>query len=165
MKWLLSCLLLTLCWSTGRAQSFVVTKIEGKVVKVVDGDTFELLSGTDLIRVRLNAIDAPEKKQPFATKSKEALAVLCAGKQVMVIARGHDRYKRTIGDLYLGSTYINGRMIELGMAWHFKKYSSDKTLAEFETAARKQRQGLWAEAHPVAPWDYREARRKKKADH
>ena len=48
-------------------QSFGQVKVlQGKVVKVIDGDTFDLLTNEDvLFRVRMAHIDAPEKKQDF----------------------------------------------------------------------------------------------------
>jgi endonuclease YncB( thermonuclease family) len=57
---------------------------------------------------------------------------------------------------------INASMIVSGYAWHFKKYSKDQYYANLERQARKQRVGLWADPNPVAPWDYRASRRKKK---
>jgi endonuclease YncB( thermonuclease family) len=37
--------------------------LTGKVVKVADGDTITILVGTERHRVRLQGIDAPERKQ------------------------------------------------------------------------------------------------------
>lgn len=47
--------------------------ITGKVVAVADGDTLTVLNGREELKVRLNAIDAPKKKQPFGTESKQAV--------------------------------------------------------------------------------------------
>ena len=41
------------------------------------------------------------------------------------------------------------------MAWHFKRFSQDSTLAAAETRARDAKRGLWAEADPIPPWSYR----------
>jgi len=49
-------------------------------------------------------------------------------------------------------------MIKLGMAWHFKKYSSDPLYAQFEITARKNKIGLWQDANAVAPWEWRETK-------
>jgi Staphylococcal nuclease homologue. len=46
-------------------------------------------------------------------------------------------------------------MIKAGMAWHSKKYSSDKEYADSETQARRKKIGLWIDANPIAPWDWR----------
>jgi endonuclease YncB( thermonuclease family) len=48
-------------------------------------------------------------------------------------------------------------LVKAGLAWHFKRYSSDKVLAAEEEAARKAQRGLWAMPNPVPPWDFRKA--------
>jgi endonuclease YncB( thermonuclease family) len=51
-------------------------------------------------------------------------------------------------------------MVQKGMAWHFKKYSSDQTFAQAEQFARNQKIGIWSKSNAIAPWDYRSSRRK-----
>lgn len=46
-------------------------------------------------------------------------------------------------------------LVEAGLAWHFTRYSSDPKLAAAEREARAARRGLWQDASPMAPWDYR----------
>jgi len=115
----------------------------------------------------LSEIDAPEHGQEFGEKSKEALADLVFKKDVRVVTHGEDRYGRTIGDVFVGQTNVNEKMVEDGWAWNFLKYSKSQRLADLEKEARDAKKGLWAGKSPVAPWDYRadEARKgiKKKA--
>lgn len=59
---------------------------------MADGDTLTVLNGREEVKVRLNAIDAPEKKQRFGNQSKQALSDLCFAQQAMVETHGHDRY-------------------------------------------------------------------------
>jgi len=51
-----------------------------KIIGVKDGDTVDVLYYQFPINIRLQHIDAPEKKQAFGTKSKEKLSELCFGK-------------------------------------------------------------------------------------
>src|SRR2546426_1029779 len=75
--------------------------IKGRVVKVVDGDTVHVLeSEKHLFKVRLGAIDAPERKQPFSNQSQKSLAELIAGKEVVVRWYKTDRYRRLVGSVY-----------------------------------------------------------------
>jgi endonuclease YncB( thermonuclease family) len=60
----------------------------GGVVRVTDGDTITVLLDQQQIKIRLSAIDAPERGQDFGQKSKEALADLVFGKEVRVETHG-----------------------------------------------------------------------------
>ncbi|EEW7950729.1 hypothetical protein D5651_003157 [Escherichia coli] len=73
--------------------------LQGKVIRVLDGDTIEIKTLPAKIvvyevpiRVRLINIDAPEKKQPFGRWSTSQLKTLVAGKQVTVSYSHKDRY-------------------------------------------------------------------------
>ena len=128
-----------------------------------DGDT---LTGLDEARtqfkIRLDAIDAPEIKQPFGQASKKALADKVFGKDVVVVAKTKDRYGRTVGHIMLGKRDINLEMLEEGMAWHYEKYDHNKRMREAEQTARAARRGLWAEVDSVPPWDWRAAGKSRK---
>ncbi len=65
--------------------------LAGKVVKVTDGDTITVLVDCQEIKIRLNAINAPERGQDFGQKSKDALADLVFGKEVRIETHGKDR--------------------------------------------------------------------------
>src|SRR4029434_7889257 len=49
----------------------------GIVVAIHDGDTLTVLVERKQVKVRIADIDAPEAKQPFGTRSRQALATLC----------------------------------------------------------------------------------------
>ena len=127
--------------------------LSGKVVSIHDGDTITVLQGKQQIKVRLFGIDAPELKQPYGKKSKQFLANLIAGEVVEVEGNGEDRYKRTIGTIYLNGADINAQMVENGYAWAYRKFSKKYTLQESQ--AKKQRLGLWRDKEPIPPWEWR----------
>ncbi len=143
--------------------------LTGKVVKVTDGDTITVLVDRQEVKIRLNAIDAPERSQDFGQRSKEALADLIFGKDVRIEAHGKDRYGRTIGDVYVGQTFVNEQMVEDGWAWNYVRYSKSQRLVDLERQARAAKRGLWAGKSPVAPWIYRAEKARKakerKANH
>ena len=74
---------------------------QGKVVRIVDGDTLVLLVDEKQLKIRLSDIDTPERKQPFGTKAKQALSNLSFGKQARVIEIAKDRYGRIVGRVYV----------------------------------------------------------------
>ncbi|MCL4113936.1 UNVERIFIED_CONTAM: hypothetical protein GTU68_036231 [Idotea baltica] len=101
-------------------------------------------------------IDAPEKKQAYGEKSRQALRDMIAGKQVRVVSDEKDKYDRTIADIYDGDQWINLAMIRDGWAWHYKRFSDDTALAQAETVAQSLKRGLWADnGVPMAPWEWR----------
>jgi endonuclease YncB( thermonuclease family) len=130
--------------------------LQGKVVGIIDGDTIDvLLDGNVTKRIRLNAIDAPERGQPFGNKAKAYLSDTIGGQIVVLSDEGVDRYDRQISDVYLGERNINWELVRNGLAWHFKKYSDDASLAQAEVDAKANAAGLWADPRHVAPWDWR----------
>ncbi len=131
-------------------------ELEGHVVKVIDGDTFDMMVGTTKIRVRLFGIDSPERGQPYNRKAKEFLDGLIADKDVQVIVHNKDRYGRTVGEVYVtDNTFVNGELVKAGFAWHFTRYSDDPELARLQEEAKRTKAGLWQEENPITPWEFR----------
>jgi endonuclease YncB( thermonuclease family) len=117
-----------------------------RVIHILDGDTMEVLYQHMPIKIRLAHIDSPEKRrsQPFGNQAKQALSDLCFGQYVVVYGQKYDRYRRLIAVVKNQKKQIlNQEMIRQGMAWHFKKYSTDTGYAQLEITARKNRVGLW----------------------
>jgi endonuclease YncB( thermonuclease family) len=128
----------------------------GKVVKIKDGDTLVVLDENNQQHtIRLAGIDAPESKQAFGQRAKEALSDKVFGKTVRVDWRHLDKYGRTIGDIYVDDRWINKEMIQEGFAWHYRRYSNSAELADAESSARGSRLGLWNAKTAEPPWEYR----------
>ncbi len=131
------------------------------VVSVQDGDTLTVVVPEGEGRVRIAGIDAPEKGQAFADRSRQNLSELVVGKAVHLDCRKRDPYKRAVCKVSLDGHDVGLRQIKDCMAWHFKKYAPEQPPAERETyttaelAARDARCGLWSERDPVPPWDRR----------
>jgi len=143
--------------------NFTHTTFTAKVIRIMDGDTMEVLYKNTPIKIRLAHIDCPEKrgKQPFGNNAKQALSDLCFGQIVTVQGEKFDRYKRLIAIIVNSKKQIiNQEMVRKGMAWHFKKYSADQVYAQLEINARRNKTGLWKDAHPVAPWEWRKPKAK-----
>ncbi len=131
-----------------------------KIIGVKDGDTVEGLYYQFPINIRLQHIDAPEKKQAFGTKSKEKLSELCFGKNVTIISSGkngsYDSRGRLIAEVFLeDGTNVNKEMVKSGLAWHYKKYSSSNEYERLEEFAKSRRLGLWSDSNAVSPWSFR----------
>ncbi|MFY4742562.1 thermonuclease family protein [Aliarcobacter butzleri] len=129
-------------------------------MKVSDGDTITILtSDKTQYKIRLNNIDAPEKKQAFGNKSKDNLAKYIAGKTVKVEYKSKDKYKRILGTIYYNNIDINLQQIKDGYAWVYKKYSKNQDYYNAEKLAMENKKGLWADKNPIAPWEFRKQKK------
>lgn len=91
-------------------------ELAGPVVAVLDGDTIDVLIDRQPVRVRLAQIDAPEKRQAFGTRARQALASMVFQQSVKVADAGRDRYGRVLGTVFVSGKNINAAMVEQGMA-------------------------------------------------
>jgi len=130
--------------------------VSGRVISVADGDTITILDAANTqYKIRLNAIDAPEKSQAFGQKSKQQLSNYVFGKDVTVTWKSKDKYGRVLGTVFVGGKDINLQMVRDGYAHHYKRFDSSPAYAAAETEARQNRRGLWSDPNPIAPEDYR----------
>ena len=131
----------------------------GEVIGIADGDTLTVLTETNQQqRIRLAEIDAPEKRQPFGTKSRQSLSDLCFGKKAEVTARATDRYKRIVAHVRCAGIDANAEQIKRGMAWVYRRYAKDHNMYVLEQGAKGAKQGLWADSSPIPPWEWRRNR-------
>lgn len=130
-------------------------QLVGKVVSIADGDTFTMLIDKEQVKIRLQGVDCPEKGQDFGNVAKEFLSGYVFSKVVTVKKIGTDRYGRTIGMVTIDGANVNEKLLEAGLAWHYKKYDHNPAWAALETEAKKDKKGLWSIPNPVPPWDYR----------
>ena len=134
----------------------------GRVVSVADGDTITVLDDTNTQhKIRLTGIDAPEKRQAFGNVSRQSLADMVAGQSVAVEWVKADRYGRKLGKVLLAGLDCNLVQVKRGLAWHYKQYQREQSptdqqsYAAAEIEARAAKLGLWRDADPMPPWEFR----------
>jgi micrococcal nuclease len=149
------CLAIILLFSFVTAPS--LAEVTGPVVSVLDGDTIEVLHNTYAERIRLSGIDCPEKGQAFGNRAKQAASALVFGNEVTLQTYGKDKYGRTIADVLLrDGTNVNHELVKEGWCWWYRKYAPGDAVQEgLEKEAREVRIGLWADPHPIPPWEWR----------
>ncbi len=130
-----------------------------KVIAIKDGDSIDVLYENKKISIRLADIDCPEirNKQPFGKEAKKYTASLCFGQKVTVQNNNKfDKYKRLIATIINPQNInVNKELIIAGLAWHFKKYSKNNEYELLQQTAKANKKGLWKDATPVAPWEWR----------
>lgn len=141
-------------------------ELYGQIVHISDGDTLTLQTNQgQKLKIRLYAIDAPEKAQPYGPQATGILRNLVGNMFVMVYVEDVDRYGRIVGRVFYDRQDINAEMIRLGAAWHYKFYDKSgeyQRYADLEEYARNNRKGLWNRDNPLPPWEYRKAVREQK---
>jgi endonuclease YncB( thermonuclease family) len=161
---LLGCFDATVAAQRGSRKSHAVgvePAFVGVVRHVVDGDTIDVTRvNGEVVRVRLEGIDCPERNQPFSRAATAFTRQLVFEKAVKVAGTTWDQYGRLVARVSIGGEDVSVGLLQAGLAWHFLKYSSDRVLAGAESRARQDRRGLWSEASPVPPWVQRRLRRK-----
>lgn len=148
------------------------------VVGVSDGDTLKVRCGSAAdfrqIKVRLSAIDAPERGQPYGERARQAMSALVYRKDVDLDCIDTDRYGRSVCKVFVapasapaGPRTLDAglAMLTLGMAWWYRHYAWEQTPQErgqhefAEAEAKARRIGLWRDADPLPPWDWRRSAR------
>ncbi|MCC7312476.1 MAG: thermonuclease family protein [Sulfuritalea sp.] len=154
-----------------QAAPLLANTLAGKVSEVADGATVTVTDNAGMRRkVRLAAIDAPEVRQAYGRESRQHLSAMVLGKAVRIEWRKQDRYGRIIGKLILldppcatcPKTLDAGlAQLEAGLAWWDRESRREQSLsdqgyyeyAEFD--ARARRIGLWQDAAPIPPREWR----------
>lgn len=127
-------------------------------VHVIDGDTLRVDGKT----IRIFGIDAPEAGQSCRKPGggtwqcgqaaiREMERAVAEG-TVACDDRGLDVYGRTLGVCKVAGLDLGRLMVKEGLAWAFRKYSTD--YVETEDQARAAGIGVW-EQETEAPWDFR----------
>mgnify|MGYP002382402806 CR=1 FL=1 len=66
-----------------------------------------------------------------------------------------------VGKILWNDHDVDLQQIESGLAWHYKQYQRDQSPADrqayaaAEDIARANHVGLWRDAHPIPPWEFR----------
>jgi len=149
--------------SVGQQNSLDIQKYHGRqfaVVKVVDGDTIDIDipdANHNHTRIRLWGVDTPETKDSrtgvmyFGPEASDFTTKLALGKQVTIYLekdkKSRDKYHRLLAYVQLpDKTFLNEVLLSEGYAYadlRFKHGFYNK-YKQLESAARRQKKGLWA---------------------
>jgi endonuclease YncB( thermonuclease family) len=157
LRILLSCLVLLTSARVLPAEDAVLA---GRVLRVVDGDTLDVLLDSGRIRVRLHGVDAPEHDQPGGAEARQWLERSVLNRDVLLEPVTQDRYERLVAVVHLQDVVLNRELLRLGHGWAYRSYlrAGDRELCDIEFRARLARSGLWSRTVPQAPWEYRATR-------
>ena len=137
---------------------------QGKVVRVLDGDSLLVKRGRSVVEVRLYGIDAPEYGQGNWGAARRRVEELVTGGYVHLEQVDRDRYGRVVALLTSRGVLVNRELIRDGFAWVYPRYCTSQPLCTeldgLEAEARKAARGLWRKGRPVSPWTWKEMKRR-----
>lgn len=137
-------------------QNLIWLRLDAHVDRVVDGNNVRVHDHNNyLIQICLLGSDAPELGQPVGVEARNRLRELIEGRDVVVVHRFVDVAGRTLGSIYIDSTWVNRLLVEEGLAWYFDPYNEVPQLKAFEALAKEQKKGLWQADRPIPPWFWR----------
>ncbi|HEX8327996.1 MAG TPA: thermonuclease family protein [Hymenobacter sp.] len=135
---------------TGTQPSTVVPSQEsGRVVRVVDADTYDVLAGGVVYRVRLLGVDAPELDQPFGHQAADSVTrLLGPARPVLLGRRGVDLYGRTLATVRLPlaggpALALDSLLVVRGWAWAWDPKRRVAGRSAQQATAVAARRGLW----------------------
>jgi len=123
-------------------------------VRVIDGDTIEVLINGEMYKVRYSGIDTPEMNDPrpdIQAVAEEATLVnrsLVEGKAVELErdVSETDQYDRLLRYVRVGDTFVNAELVAGGYAW-VESYSPDvkyeDLFLELQTKAQEGHLRVW----------------------
>ncbi|MBW6494664.1 MAG: thermonuclease family protein [Burkholderiaceae bacterium] len=146
--------------------------VQGDLIAVADGDSFTLRAADGRVwQVRIAAIDAPERRQPWSDVARQRLRQRLQGREVRVQAGKFDPYGRIVGTVFVADEDVGLAQVVDGLAWHFRRYERDQKpiararYARAEATARQSRRGLWHDPAPLPPWVFRSRMRAQGKQH
>lgn len=122
-------------------------------VKVLDGDTLILECDQNRRTVELAGIDAPELGQAWGKEVRSFVRDMVRGQELEVDVL------QTKGDVTVARVRVGGRdlsemLVGTGLAW-VAEDASDPDLEKLCAKARELPCGLWLDAEPMPPWEFR----------
>lgn len=126
------------------------------VAEVVDGDTVIIVNNGKARTVHLVSVDAPQLEQPYGKEARAFAENLLLNRVVSIEASDPSKAADIV--TFDGQSLKWG-LIRAGLAWYPENHEKtsvrrvDDSLGKYETKARRQRVGLWADANPKPPWE------------
>lgn len=126
--------------------TFNCLSTQTKVIRIIDGDTFETESGE---KVRLIGINAPEISDFYGLEAKRYLKKIVHNKVVDLqtdnISNNKDRYQRLLRYVIIDGIDVNKKMVSDGFAFAYLKYKFSKSdlYQNAQIQAREMNLGIW----------------------
>ena len=120
----------------------------GTVVRVNDGDSVVVETGSGAVEVRMMGINTPERDECFGAEAEDRLIELIDGEEVGLEDVGQDQFDRALAYLRLGDRLVNLDQVEGGFAIATTPEEGDRhgpAIIEAEEFAFETGLGMWSD--------------------
>ncbi len=160
--------LLTLCALLSLIAVAHAATLQAKVTEVPSGNTIVVSNINRPLKVRLKGIAPPEVGQRFADAAREHLKLLVFDKAVFVeytnLSDGFLEARVTLNGVDIASQMLRDGVVWYDRGNNYALTEADRNLyAQCEEAARSEKRGLWSDANPTTPWEFRRAQQEQLA--
>jgi micrococcal nuclease len=130
--------------------------IQGKVTRVIDGNTLEFMSAEgEKYTILLSGIDCPELTQSFGNEARICLEKLSLNKSAAVTIKGKDRAGNSVAEVLIdGKKDPRIQLLKEGLAWTDESNAASE-LESYRLASQSKKKGLWKDENPTPPWTHR----------
>jgi micrococcal nuclease len=138
------------------AASVHARTMQGKVTRVIDGNTLEFMSTEgEKYTILLSGIDCPELSQSFGDEARICLEKLSLNKSAAVTIKGKDRAGNSVAEVLIdGKRDPRIQLLKEGLAWTDEN-NAESELESYRSASQSRKKGLWKEENPTPPWTHR----------
>jgi len=128
--------------------------LSGRVIEIVNGDTFVVQSGSEQVTVILEGVDCPESGQPYYDEARKCLKRLLLKKNITIDVAGTDRMGYPIGRIRSVKIDPQMTLLQEGLAWPSDR-NTDINYLQLMQNAKDKKLGIWSEESPTPPWVFR----------
>jgi micrococcal nuclease len=122
-------------YNHGDTAAAVDDDLQVALVRVIDGDTVDVIWRGKVERIRLRAIDAPERGREGFQEAGDVLRDLLAGKRLRLEwehgAEQRDSYGRAVAYLWAGDTNVCVALVRRGLARYWPYKTPSKYAGQF----------------------------------
>ncbi len=136
--------------------------ITGTIDSVIEGDSITIISKGKEVEIRLFGIDTPEKTQTFGQSAKNFTGAMASKGEIRVEPINKDQQGKIVALVFVNGINLNEQIVSQGFGWVYRQYCKESYCADWlklESNAKTSQKGLWADANPTPPWEYRKNQR------
>ena len=128
-----------------------------KVVRIIDGDTFEVIHNFQKTIWRTNGYDAPELKQPFGQQAADSVSKFVYNRIIRAFVIEKDLFQRNIviiSHISNKPCNLDSLIIRNGWAWSRKGWRGkdyNPLQDPNQQRAITEHKGLWQCSNPILP--------------